>query len=179
MVPFRPANRPLHPLIHVSDSQEKVNTGILHPLNSANYDTVVDASDALITNLNIATHHGLNITDHFNLDIPASATRTQQSVTMTLPFTHYFLRITPTVSPSLMHRPSKTIVSCGNNRLHQIPQTGEPDPRRPVYETRVVPGVNAIEVEVIAGPPRGAPKVGSGQEIEFEKFTVFVHLQRT
>ncbi|KAL2058243.1 hypothetical protein ABVK25_001861 [Lepraria finkii] len=138
-----------------------------------------DTSDALINNLNIATHHGLNVTDHFSLNIPASATRTQQSVALTLPFTHYFLRITPTVSSSLMHRPSKTVVSCGTTRLHQIPQTGEPDIRRPIYETRVVPGVNTIEVEVIAGPPRGAPKVGSGQEIEFEKFTVFVHLQKT
>lgn len=118
------------------------------------------------------------MTDHFSLDIPASATRSQQSITLTLPVTHYFLRITPTVSSSLMHRPSKIVVSCGTTRLHQIPQTGEPDIRRPVYETRVNPGVNAIEVEVIAGPPRGAPKVGSGQEIEFEKFTVFVHLQK-
>ena len=77
-----------------------------------------------------------------------------------------------------MHRPSKTIVSCGNNRLVQVPQAGEPDARRPVYETRVVPGVNSLEVEVIAGPPRGAPKIGSGQEIEYEKFTVFIHLQK-
>lgn len=100
-------------------------------------------------------------------------------MTITVPYTHYFLRVVPTLSTSLMLRPSKTIVSCGNNRLIQIPQTGEPDPGRPIYETRIVPGVNSIEVEVIAGPPRGAPKVGSGQEIEYEKFTVFVHLQRS
>lgn len=78
-----------------------------------------------------------------------------------------------------MHRPSKTIVSCGNNRLEAVRQSGEPDARRPIYETRIVPGVNAIEVEVIAGPPRGAPKVGSGLDIEFEKFTVFVHLKKS
>ena len=77
-----------------------------------------------------------------------------------------------------MHRPSKTIVSCGNSRLEPIRQTGEFDPRRPVYETRLVPGVNSLEVEIIAGPPRGAPKVGSGQDIEFEKISVFVHLQK-
>lgn len=131
-------------------------------------------------NLNIRSHDGLQVDEHISLDIPASSTRTQQSVTVTLPHTHYFLKITPTVSRSLMHRPSKTVVSCSSQspqRLQQIPQR-EGDPRRPVYETRVVPGVNTIEVEVIAGPPRGAPKVGSGQEIDFEKFTVFVHLQR-
>ncbi|KAL9133571.1 MAG: hypothetical protein Q9175_005247 [Cornicularia normoerica] len=135
--------------------------------------------DALISNLNVATHPGLNIKDHhLSLDIPASPTHTQQSRTITVPHTHFFMRITPTVSSSLMHRPSKTIVSCGNNRLEPTRQTGEPDPRRPVYETRLVPGVNSIDVEIIAGPPRGAPKVGSGQDIEFEKITVFVHLQK-
>lgn len=77
-----------------------------------------------------------------------------------------------------MHRPNKTIVSCGNSRLETIRQTGEPDPRRLVYETRLIPGVNPIEIEIIAGPPRGAPKVGSGQDIEFEKFSIFVHLQK-
>ena len=78
-----------------------------------------------------------------------------------------------------MHRPSKTVVSCGNHRLHPVPQKGDSDQRRPVYETRVVPGVNAIDVEIVAGPPRGAPKVGSGSEIEFEKFTIYVHLHKT
>ena len=85
------------------------------------------------------------------------------------------------MSTSLMHRPSKTIVSCGNNRLQPLPQTqiDESDARRPIYETRMIPGVNTVDVEVIAGPPRGAAKVGTGQqEIEFEKITVFVHLQK-
>lgn len=148
------------------------------PFNSRLRQPGKDVSDALIANLNVSTHPGLNIKDHLSLDIPASPTHTQQSRTITVPYTHFFLRITPTVSSSLMHRPSKTIVSCGNNRLEPTRQTGEPDPRRPVYETRLVPGVNSIEVEIIAGPPRGAPKVGSGQDIEFEKITVFVHLQK-
>lgn len=41
-----------------------------------------------------------------------------------------------------------------------------------------MPGVNRIEVEMIAGPPRGAPKTGPGQDIELEKITVFVNLLR-
>ncbi|CAD6589031.1 MAG: hypothetical protein ASARMPREDX12_003568 [Alectoria sarmentosa] len=148
------------------------------PFNSRLRQLGKGVSDALIANLNVATHPGLNIKDHLSLDIPASLTHTQQSRTITVPCTHFFLRIAPTVSSSLMHRPSKTIVSCGNNRLEPTRQTGEPDPRRPIYETRLVPGVNSIEVEIIAGPPRGAPKVGSGQDIEFEKITVFVHLPK-
>lgn len=41
-----------------------------------------------------------------------------------------------------------------------------------------MPGVNRIEVEMIAGPPRGAPKTAPGQDIELEKITVFVNLLR-
>lgn len=149
------------------------------PFNSRLRQPGKGTSEALITNLNVATHPGLKIKDqHLSLDIPASPTHTQQSRTITVPYTHFFLRIMPTVSSSLVHRPSKTIVSCGNNRLEPTRQTGEPDPRRPVFETRLVPGVNTIDVEVVAGPPRGAPKVGSGQDIEFEKITVFIHLQK-
>ena len=142
----------------------------------------LDISDALITNLNIRSHASLSLKEPFTLNIPASPTRTQHSTTITLPITHYYLSITPTVSSSLMHRPSKTIVSCSNqsnSKLQQIAQKGEPDPRRPVYETRLNPGVSTIDVEVVAGPPRGAPKAGPGQEIDFEKFTIYVHLQKT
>lgn len=41
-----------------------------------------------------------------------------------------------------------------------------------------MPGVNRIEVEMIAGPARGAPKTGPGQDVELEKMTVFVNLLR-
>ena len=142
---------------------------------------IIGIADALITSLNVRSHEGLQVEKHISLDIPASPTRTQHSITITVPLSHYFLKITPTVSSSLLHRPSKTIVTCSNptpQRLQQIPQK-EGDPRRPLYETRVLPGVNVIDVEIIAGPPRGAPKIGSGQEIDFEKITIFVHLQRS
>ena len=42
-----------------------------------------------------------------------------------------------------------------------------------------MPGLNRIEVEMIAGPPRGVPKVGAGQDIELEKITVFVNILRS
>ena len=52
------------------------------------------------------------------------------------------------------------------------------DPRRPLYDFRVMPGVNRIEVEVIAGPLRGAPKIGTGQDVELERVTMFVNVFR-
>jgi hypothetical protein len=42
-----------------------------------------------------------------------------------------------------------------------------------------VVGVNKIEVEMVAGPARGAQKAGGGQDVDIEKFTVFANLMRT
>ena len=48
----------------------------------------------------------------------------------------------------------------------------------PIYEVRLYSGVMRIEVELAVGLPRGAPKVGSGPDLETEKITVFVHLTK-
>lgn len=139
--------------------------------------TSLDASDALISNLSISTHPGLKIDHHFHLDVPPSATQSQQSITISLPYTHYYLRIVPTIAHNISHRQSKLFVTANLQRLNPIPQRPEEaDPRRPLYETKVSPGVNRIEVEMIAGPPRGALKLGAGQEVELEKITVFVNV---
>ncbi|KAL9126219.1 MAG: hypothetical protein Q9217_004699 [Psora testacea] len=135
-----------------------------------------DASDALITSLNITTHPDSNLPQRFNLDITASNTRTLQSVTVALPNSYSYLRIAPTLSSTLMQRPSKTFVTCNNRRQQALPQR-ELDQIRPLYEHVLSPGVNTIEVEVIAGLPRGAPKSGLGSDIEIEKITLFIHLQ--
>ena len=137
-----------------------------------------DASDAVITNLNICTHPDLReLPQKFNLDIPASATKTQQSITVFLSRRQWRLLIRPTLSTSLLHRPSRTFVTCNNRRIQALAQP-ELDQRRPIFEHKLVPGTNTIEVEVIAGIPRGAPKTGSGPEIEIEKFIVFAHYQQ-
>lgn len=140
----------------------------------------IDASDALIANLNISTHPGLKLSRPFNLDIPPSPTTTQQSVTINLPSTHFFLRIRPTLAPALSIRPYKVFVTANMQRLNPIPERPEDtETRRPLYEARVTTGnVSRIEVEVVAGNPRGAPKVGSGPDIEIEKTTFFVSLAK-
>ena len=141
---------------------------------------LVDATDALISNLTIATHPALKLDNHFHLDIPPSPTLSQQSVTITLPATHFCLEITPTITANLAHRQSKIFVTVNNSqRLHPRPMKAEDmDSRRPLYDARVIPGVNRIDVEMIAGPPRGTPKVGTGQDIELEKITIFLNLLR-
>ncbi|KAL8785467.1 MAG: hypothetical protein Q9195_008610 [Heterodermia aff. obscurata] len=140
-----------------------------------------DASDALFSNLNISTHPGLKVDRPFQLDIPPSSTATQQSVTISLPSTHFFLRLRPTLAPSLMTRPSKIFVTANMQRLNPIPERPEEtNVSKPLYEARVTTGsINRIEIEVVAGTPRGVPKVGNGPEIEMEKITLFVSLTKT
>lgn len=142
--------------------------------------TVSDASDALIANLNISTHPGLNKDRPFQFNVPPSSIATQQSITINLPSSHFFLRIRPTLAPSLSIRPSKVFVTANMQRLNPIPERPEEtDPSRPLYEARVTTGIiNRIEIEVVAGTPRGTPKVGNGPEIETEKITLFVNLTK-
>ncbi|KAB8305050.1 hypothetical protein EYC80_004353 [Monilinia laxa] len=115
-----------------------------------------DASHAMITNLSIATHPRLNVSRHFHMDLPPSATLTQQSITINLPSTHYYLQIKPTIAQSLL----------------------ELDPRQPLFEARLLPGVNKIEVELIAALPKGTAKPAGEPDVEIEKVTVFANLMR-
>ncbi|KAL9029783.1 MAG: hypothetical protein Q9196_002025 [Gyalolechia fulgens] len=135
--------------------------------------------EALITNLSISTHPGLKIDKHFHLDVLPSLTTTQQSITITLPSSYYYLQLIPTLAPSVMHRPYKIFVTVNSNRIVPTPQRpDESDARKSLYEHRVVPGLNRIEFEMVAGTPRGAPKIGTGPDLEVEKVTIFVHLMR-
>jgi hypothetical protein len=138
--------------------------------------TRLDASDAMITNLNIATHPGLHLSRHFRMDLPPSSTMAQQSITMNLPSSHYYLQLKPSIAPALLDRQHKLFVTCGTIRLHAMPASpGQPiDQRNPLFEARLIPGVNRIEVELIAALPKG--KSVNGQDFELEKITVFANL---
>ncbi|KAL8992226.1 MAG: hypothetical protein Q9169_007270 [Polycauliona sp. 2 TL-2023] len=136
--------------------------------------------EALIANLSISTHPGLKIDKHFHLDIPPSPTTTQQSITITLPSSHYFLQIVPTLAASVVHRPFKTFVTVNNSRIPITPQRpDDSNVRKPLYESRVQPGMNRIDIEMVAGTSRGAPKIGTGPELEIEKITIFAHMVKT
>lgn len=143
--------------------------------------TILAASDAMITNLSLATHPGLNISRHFRMDLPPSPTMAQQSITINLPSTHYYLQIKPTIAASLLERQYKLFVTSGTQRLHAMPTIpGHPvDQRHPLFEARLLPGVNRIEIELIAALPKDSTKPVSGQEVELEKITVFANLMRS
>ena len=161
------------------DSQEKVTSQLSAGLGYLL--TLSGASDAMITNLSLATHTGLNLSRHFRMDIPPDPKMAQQSITINLPHTHYYLQIKPTIAPALLERQHKLFVTSGTSRLHAMPIVqGHPvDPRHPLFETRLVPGVNRIEVELIAALPKGSPKLANGHDVELEKVTVFANLMRS
>lgn len=114
------------------------------------------------------------------MDVPPSETLAHQSITINLPATHYYLQIKPTVAASLMERQHKLFVTCGNNRLNAMPVPGQGvDPRHPLFEARLLPGVIKIDIEIIAALPKGAPKLSNGQDAEMERITIFANLMRS
>ncbi len=137
-----------------------------------------DASDAMITNISLTTHPGLNINRHFRMDLPPAPTLAHQSITLNLPSTHYYLQIKPSMAASLLERQHRLFVTSGNQRLNPMPAVPglAIDPRHPLFEARLIPGMNKIDVELVAALPKGAAKPPSGQELEFEKITIFAHL---
>lgn len=132
----------------------------------------------MITNLNLSTHPGLNITRHFRMDLPPSPAMAQQSITINLPHSHYYIQIKPTIAPALLDRQYRLFVTAGTQRLHSMPLVPghSVDQRRPLFEARLHPGVNRIELELIAALPKGAGKATNGQDVELEKITVFANL---
>ncbi|KAG9247018.1 Bromodomain-containing protein-like protein [Calycina marina] len=156
-----------------------------YPVHNSAFDTKwrqpgKNASDAMISNLNLSTHPGLNIQNHLNLDLPPSDTMAQQSLTVNLPSTQYFVQIKPTIAPNLLERQHKLFVTLNHQRLPAMPlMPGHTlDPRYPLFEGRLSPGVNRLEIELIASLPKGAPKPENGAESELEKITVFANLMK-
>ena len=121
----------------------------------------------------------LRIGRPFRLEVPPSDTLSQQSVTVNLPSTHTYLRIIPTMSSSTSNRQRKIFITASGQRLNPLPPIpNHSDPNKPMYDVRLNAGVNRVEVEMIAGPLRGTPKVGSGPDIDLEKISLFVNLLR-
>ena len=142
-------------------------------------DSVIAAADALISNLSVSSHPMLRIGRPFRLELPPSAKLTQQSVTVNLPSAHTYLRIIPTISSNVTNRQSKIFVTASGQRLNPLPPIPNySDPNKPMYDVRLMPGMNRIEVEMVAGPLRGTPKVGTGPDVDSEKISLYVNLLR-
>ena len=123
----------------------------------------------------IATHPHLKLANPIDLTISPHPTLTQQSRTLTLPSTHYYLQISPTISKSLSAgRAYKMFVTVNGVRLTQRDTVMRPEDglRMHVYEGTLAQGVNRVEVEVAAA------KEGVKEGLDVEKLVVFANLMK-
>lgn len=131
-------------------------------------------TEALLPKVSIATHPHLSVPTPLHLVIPPHPTLAQQSRTMTIPPSHYFLQISPTISKTLSFgRPYKMFVSVNGARLTQRDTQQEGPLRTHVYESSLVQGVNRIEVEIAASKENGK------EGLDIEKVTVFANLLKS
>lgn len=132
-------------------------------------------ADALLADVKIATHPQLKTPVPFRLHIPPHAALSHQSTTITLPSSHYFVQIAPTISKQLSAGlPYKVFVTVNGTRLTQRDTTFDAagsERRTHVYEGSLAQGVNRVEVEVAAAR-------GDGVGLLVEKTTVYVNLMR-
>ncbi len=92
-----------------------------------------------------------------------------------LPQTQYHLQILPTVSAPLAqgHRQYKLFVTVNGTRISPSTRLGgDPADKRIAYDVPLVPGVNRVEVEVVAVAK------GGGTNLEGEKMVVLANLMR-
>ncbi|KAF2772071.1 Bromodomain-containing protein [Teratosphaeria nubilosa] len=136
------------------------------------------AEQALLPAVTLSTHpHLSGIPKRWSISIPPHPHLSHQSTTLTLPSTHYFLQISPTISKGLsMGRPYKMFVTLNGTRLNQRDTQFHADSgkRTHVYEGSLAPGVNRIEVEVAAQKADGSEK-----GLETEKVTVYASLTKS
>lgn len=142
------------------------------------------AEQSILPSVTLATHPQLPIPRRFSLAIPPHPTLAQQSTTITLPNSHYFLQICPTISkPLSMGRPYKLFVTLNGVRLNQRDTVfdAETGRRTHMYEGSLMQGVNRVEVEVAASRVVGSGEGVAGKEregLDVEKVTVFANLMR-
>lgn len=146
--------------------------GLLPPTQLRNY----PASEALLPVVTISTPSGLqSVSKPYSLAIKPHPTLSHQSTTITLPASHYYLQIAPTISHELsMGRAYKIFVTLNGTRLVQRDTQFNADSgkRTHVYEGSLASGVNRLEIEVAAA------KADDSKGLDVEKITVFANLTR-
>lgn len=134
----------------------------------------IDASSALIQNVQVSTHPSLELQQDLCLDIPPSSTIRQQAITISLPPSHRIVTVKPRVAASTTEKQIKLVANMGTHRLHSSGDTSTL-----AYDIQLHPGTTKVDLEAIAGPPRGAPKTGPpGSEVDYERVTIFFNLLR-
>ncbi|CAO2656912.1 Nn.00g057150.m01.CDS01 [Neocucurbitaria sp. VM-36] len=152
--------------------------------------------EALIPKITLNTHPALNLPKPWSVDVFAHKQKTAHSATIVVSPTNSYLQITPKVPIALTSRLYRLFVTVNGNRtleVNRVPVTAgingsSPGPGyeggkkkgEPVFEAKLVGGVNRIEVEIVAEKEhKSHSETSSGKDqIETEKCTIFLHLVR-
>lgn len=160
-------------------------------------DNPIDIDEALIPKITLNTHPALNLAKPWSVSVHASKQKMTHSATIAVSATHSYIQITPQVPIALTTRLYRLFVTVNGNRtleVNRVPVTAgingsSPGPGyeggkkkgEPVFEAKLIGGVNRIEVEIVAEREQ---KDGDGvrekekDQIEVEKSTIFLHLMR-
>ena len=144
------------------------------------------------------THPALGSPSPWSVRIPANREKTAYSATMVVAPTNSYIQVIPRVPIALTSRMYRLFVTVNGNKTleaNRVPVTAgingaSPGPGyeggkkkgEPLFEAKLVGGVNRIEVEIVAEKDRkGQPETGNTkkEEVEIEKCTIFLHLPRT
>ncbi|KAJ4288210.1 hypothetical protein N0V90_012227 [Kalmusia sp. IMI 367209] len=143
--------------------------------------------EALIPKITINTHPALNLSKQWSISVPANKQKRIHSCTIPVPTNYSYLQIVPYVPIALTNRLYRLFVTVNGNKtfeVNRIPVTAgingsSPQPGieggkkkgEPVYEAKLVAGVNRVEVEIVAERDRrGKPESKDPKEqIETER----------
>ena len=159
---------------------------------------MIGHQEALIPSIALNTHPALNATPPWSVKILADKQKTSYSATMVVAPSNSYIQVIPRVPIALTSRMYRLFVTVNGNKTleaNRVPVTAgingaSPGPGyeggkkkgEPLFEAKLVGGVNRIEVEIVAEKDRkGQPESGGAkkEEVEIEKCTIFLHLPRT
>jgi len=153
--------------------------------------------EALLPKVVLSTHPALNLPKPFSVDIFAHKEKTVHSVTLNLPPTHSYIQIIPHIPVALTSRAYRLFVNVNANKILEVNRTPVTagingtgiDSRsesgkirgEPVFETKLMQGVNRIEIHIIAEKERkvGKPEPKEPKDaIELEKCNIYVNVMK-
>lgn len=166
-------------------------------------------NEAVIPKITITASPILNLPKPFQITIPPHKQKAITSTTLNLPPTHSYLHIVPSLPIALTNRAWRIHVSVNGNKIMEssrMPLTanlnggpvgydGGKKKGEPLYEAKLVPGMNRVDIEVIAERDRGAKGRESESEgkdvrekegqvlkdrdlVDIEKCTIFCRVKR-
>jgi hypothetical protein len=137
----------------------------------------------------------MNLQEPWSANIVANKQKTTYSATMMVSPRSSYIQIIPYVPIALTNRMYRIFVMVNGNKTleaNRVPVTAgingaSPGPGyeggkkkgEPLFEAKLVAGVNRIEIEIVAEKDRkGQSETGNARDVDIEKCTIFLHSPR-